>query len=447
MDLQWRIELFGGLRAIKGDRVVSRFLTRKTGSLLAYLAYHSRQRHPREVLIELLWAECALEAGRQSLSMALSSLRHELEPAGVVPGTVISADRMLVGLNPHAVTTDVMEFETALQSAAQTGDAARQVEWLSRALDLYQGELLRGYYEPWILSEQERLEEMHFQAAHQLLRHLEHRGEIQRAIHYARRAVMADPLREETHCALMRLLAADGQPLLALRHYRELRRLLKQELDTTPSAATVSLARKIESMSREEIGAGMGDPAANSQAPDPQPFPSGIPSLPAGTLTFLLAQIASDATAIEQAGEPFQQALKISQKLLQDEFLRYGGRQVETPEERCFVAFARATDALACAISGQQALRACPWPEAMGHMPVRMALHTSEIDNSPHCLTAIYGRARRILQAATGGQILCSKETAALLRSNLKPDLQMADLGLDSLEGPSERLFRIHYPE
>src|SRR5262245_48049647 len=58
MELRWRIELLGGLRATRGDRVVTRFQRQKAGALLAYLAYFRQRPHPRPVLIELLWPEC-----------------------------------------------------------------------------------------------------------------------------------------------------------------------------------------------------------------------------------------------------------------------------------------------------------------------------------------------------------------------------------------------------
>src|SRR5438876_10347187 len=83
MDARCRIELFGGLRITQGERVITRFRTQKAASLLAYLAYHFPQAHPREVLIEMLWPEVEPATGRNRLRMALTFLRHPLEPPGV----------------------------------------------------------------------------------------------------------------------------------------------------------------------------------------------------------------------------------------------------------------------------------------------------------------------------------------------------------------------------
>ena len=149
-----RVEMLGGLRIVQAGRVITRFRTYKTGALLAYLAYFLRP-HPREALIELLWPDCEPDAGRNSLSKALSSLRNQVEPPGVAPaGSVIVADRAFVGLNPDAVSTDVADFEAALRSA-QRGGATLAL--LQQAAEHYRGELLPGHYEDWNLSERQRL--------------------------------------------------------------------------------------------------------------------------------------------------------------------------------------------------------------------------------------------------------------------------------------------------
>src|SRR5438105_3152977 len=117
MEEPCRIELFGGLRVRQQDRAFSRFNTHKTGALLAYLAWRIPVPQPREVLIDLLWPDADPSAARASLSSALSSLRHQLEPPGIAAGSIITADRFSVGLNQAAVVTDVTEFEAAIRHA------------------------------------------------------------------------------------------------------------------------------------------------------------------------------------------------------------------------------------------------------------------------------------------------------------------------------------------
>ncbi len=95
-----RINLLGELQVKQGERVITRFKSQKIGALLAYLAFHLHSMHSREVIIDLFWPESALEAGRNSLSVALSTLRNQLEPPGTPANAVLRADRFSIGLNP-----------------------------------------------------------------------------------------------------------------------------------------------------------------------------------------------------------------------------------------------------------------------------------------------------------------------------------------------------------
>ena len=86
-----------------------------------------------------------------------------LEPPGVPDGSVLVTDRHFAGLNPAAVSTDVAEFESALKAAA-AGPPESATLALTRAVEVYGGELLPGHYDDWISPEQQRLDELYFQA-------------------------------------------------------------------------------------------------------------------------------------------------------------------------------------------------------------------------------------------------------------------------------------------
>src|ERR1051325_9921325 len=146
----WRIQLFGSLRVSQGERVITRFRTQKTAALLAYLAFYLGRSHTREMLIEQCWPDSGPESGRHSLSLALSSLRNQLEPPGVPAGSVIIADRYSVELNPDAIETDVREFERALRSAAQGRNSDSYGALLLEAVSRYRGALLPEFYEEWV---------------------------------------------------------------------------------------------------------------------------------------------------------------------------------------------------------------------------------------------------------------------------------------------------------
>jgi tetratricopeptide (TPR) repeat protein len=165
------------------------------------------------------------------------------------------ADRFSVRLHPAAVTTDVSEFEATLRSATAAASAEERIDRLARAVEIYRGELLPGYYEEWIPPEQQRLRALLLQALESLARELEQAAQLERALSYAVRAVHTDPLREEAHRIVMRLYAAMGEPPAALRHYDDLTALLNEELRAAPSAATRMLAADIARLLSAEVEA------------------------------------------------------------------------------------------------------------------------------------------------------------------------------------------------
>jgi predicted ATPase len=161
MDAPWRIRLLGALRVEMGETTISRFATSRVAVLLARLALYPQRAHSREELCDLLWPEAGLSAGRLSLRVAIASLRRQLEPPPLPPGSVLFADRSFVGINPAAFRCDVADFEAAWTRVARAPSAPAKREALDQAMALYGGDLLPGFYDDWIAEERERLAALH----------------------------------------------------------------------------------------------------------------------------------------------------------------------------------------------------------------------------------------------------------------------------------------------
>jgi predicted ATPase/DNA-binding SARP family transcriptional activator len=240
-----RIELFGRLRLITPTQTITHFRTHQTALLLAYLAVHRHQTHPREVLIDLLWQESDLDAGRTSLRVALSSLRKQFELGGVPPHEVLYAEHFGVGLHASAATTDLHDMEQHIRLAHRTSDPQESILHLQRAIDLYDVPL-KGFYEEWVLQLQQQTAERYFRALDELIRALENEGRRDDAQEYALRGIAYDPLREEPRMALIRIYLARGYPVEAMRAYQEWENLVREQLDSTPSRAMQQLYQQAQ---------------------------------------------------------------------------------------------------------------------------------------------------------------------------------------------------------
>lgn len=293
-----RIELFDGLRMEHGGAAVTHFRTQKTASLLAYLAYPPLRAHPRAALVEMLWADHDEDAARNSLSTAMWSLRQQIAELGLDPADVLAADRCSIRILPDSVHTDVAEFEAVLTAARAAAGPEERASALERAVELYRGELLRGFYEDWIFPEQMRLAGLFHGAARELTALLEARGELETAVRHATRAVTADPFSEEAALDLMRLYDASCQPSAALMVYRQLTRLLKQELEAVPGAEIEAFAERIAAGQRTAA-----QPAGLDAAPEPPALEPTGGAVPLGSRFYIVRPSDRELREAIQRGE------------------------------------------------------------------------------------------------------------------------------------------------
>jgi predicted ATPase/DNA-binding SARP family transcriptional activator len=275
MGRMWRIELFGGLRVQSEGQVTTRFRTEKTGSLLAFLAFHRDREHAREILTDLFWPDVDLASGRHSLRLALSSLRRQFAPTES-DRQLLLADRQTVRLDPSLVACDVQEFEETFRTLSRARDADERIALLRRAVDLHSAELLLGLYDSWIVPHRLQLQERALSAALELSRLLEARQEHDLAADYVSRAVALDPLCEEAQVARLRLTIAAGRYATAARQVREIEALWWEHLNEPVPEAVRALAKShplqpvnLRSLSaaRPAVSAGKPAPAFGVTSP------------------------------------------------------------------------------------------------------------------------------------------------------------------------------------
>ena len=159
-------------------------------------------------------------------------------------------------------------------------------------------------------------------------------------------------------------------------------------------------------------------------------------ALPTGTVTLLFTDIVGSTALLQQIGDAYRQALDEHRTVLRAAFAEHGGAEVGTQGDSFFVAFSRASDALAAACHGQDTLT--------DTVRVRMGMHTGE----PHLAGDDYigldvHRAARIAAAANAGQVLLSQRTRDLVE-----DVDVTYLGIHRLKDVGEmRLYQAGHEE
>jgi predicted ATPase/class 3 adenylate cyclase/DNA-binding CsgD family transcriptional regulator len=167
--------------------------------------------------------------------------------------------------------------------------------------------------------------------------------------------------------------------------------------------------------------------------------------LPTGTVTLLLADVEGSTRLWETQPDEMTAAMTRMNQVVSDTIATHDGvRPVEQGEGDSFVAaFARASDAVACALGLQRA--------PLAPIRLRIGVHTGEIqlrDEGNYAGPTI-NRTARLRDLGHGGQTLLSGATEAMVLDALPSDAWLFDLGTHSLRDlpRPERVMQLCHPD
>lgn len=224
--------MLGGLQVSRG-KVFADFRTKKTASLFGYLAFTAGRELPKDILIDAFWPETDVDRGRGSLRTALSALRTSLQQ-GEDRWQVFDTGLASVRLNVDHFWIDAVEFA----ALARTGES---LDELTTAFELYQGPLLQGFHDPWIMPQALDLEETYVQLARKIVDMTLAEGDPERAVSCARRALTICPEREELHVAQMLAYSRAGMGSAVIRQFELLESMLDDLWGERPSPEALAI--------------------------------------------------------------------------------------------------------------------------------------------------------------------------------------------------------------
>ncbi|MDT5201944.1 MAG: hypothetical protein QOH34_3466, partial [Mycobacterium sp.] len=167
--------------------------------------------------------------------------------------------------------------------------------------------------------------------------------------------------------------------------------------------------------------------------------------LPTGTVTLVLADVEGSTRLWETQPEQMTAAIGRMNQVVSDTIATHSGvRPVEQGEGDSFVAaFARASDAVACALELQRA--------PLAPIRLRIGIHTGEIqlrDEGNYAGPTI-NRTARLRDLGHGGQTLLSGATEALVLDGLPDDVWLSDRGTHSIRDlpRPERVMQLCHPD
>ena len=212
---------------------------RRRLALLALLAAAGDRGVSRDVLMSRLSPESPTASARHALHQLLYYLRQQA-------GEQVFLGTDPVRLNPAIVSSDLGEFEAALDRGA-----------LADAVGLYRGPFLEGFhlgdsaeFEDWAAAERMRLAGRYAEALAALAAEADAARDSVRAIEWWSRLVTLDPLSGRATLGLMQALASAGDGAGALRLAQAHEARLQAELGVGVDAQVARLAATLQDAGR-----------------------------------------------------------------------------------------------------------------------------------------------------------------------------------------------------
>ncbi len=419
---------------------------RKPRALLALLLLHRGETLGAERLIDELWGERPPATAAKTLRVHVARLRAALsagsrERRGEL--VVTRGHGYQLVLDPERL--DAHRFERLVAegwSELAVGRPERAVVALEEGLSLWRGRPLDDLaYEPFAQQAIARLDDMRVAATEELVearlalgRHAEVLAELE--------PLIADqPYRERLRAQLMLALYRCDRQADALQAYQDARRALVEGLGIEPGERLRELERAILAQ----------DPALAAPAAPPSGDGGEVPSppaqLPTGVVTFLLTDIEGSSGLWEADAEAMAAALELHDELIAAAVGSHAGWLLKAKGEgdSTLSVFRRASDAVACAVDIQSALRSAAWPGGLD-LRARVALHSGEAhERGGDYFGPALNRAARLRSLARGGVTVMSQATAEIVRERMPPDAELVERGRQELLGLSrpENVFEL----
>src|SRR5215217_8942643 len=301
-------------------------------SLLAYLMLTVGTAHRREKLAGILWPDTSDENARRNLRQELWRIRKAISAQQSTGDDYLVADEFTLTFNHDAEywldVSQVEKPELDLQS-------------LTSNLSLYQGELLPGFYDDWIVLERERIQATFESRMEQLLEQLVVAERWIAIQEWGERWLAFGKAPEPAYRALMLASGVRGDMAKVASLYQRCTDELQEHLGVQTSAETRALYDGLRKGTRAPLH------ATGTQ--------------PSGTVTFLFTDIEQSTNLLDKLGDQYAAVLTEHHEILRAAVQKWNGREVDTQGDAFFVTFNRALDAVQCAAAAQRTLASHAW--------------------------------------------------------------------------------------
>ena len=234
-----KIKFFGTYRIFSnGEDITSKFSS-KGKALLCYMIVENKNIFSRERLVNIFWDNYKRESAFSNLRYTIWQIRKVLRNCNndIV---INSHGKNLIELKNMDMNSDWEEFESIRNEYVKNYDKGKII--LRRVSELYGGEFLEDFYicdnlefNDWVFNIREIAQRFYFQCQMDLAEIYASNNKIKEAINELNRLIRLDPLNEDVYRTMINYQHLSGNKVAAVSTYRNLKTLLRKELNISPS--------------------------------------------------------------------------------------------------------------------------------------------------------------------------------------------------------------------
>lgn len=265
------LETFGGVRIfVRGNEIPEdKWVRRKSKLLLLYLLINQGMRIQKDKVLGLFFSELSASSAENVFHQSITNIRNVLKPALIVnfssegkskkkgskdlpdpetaiqsidvsPAYIVYEDKILGMASGFDYYTDVNEFNK-LYSIVKSPESSDELKesGAKKAIDLYKGEFLPGYYDEWIEELRSILEHKYTEICEELIDILIDKKKFDEAAEYSEKLILADSLHENAYLNAIRAYTEINNKNMARKKFSQLLKKYDEEYGEKPSKSVM----------------------------------------------------------------------------------------------------------------------------------------------------------------------------------------------------------------
>jgi DNA-binding SARP family transcriptional activator len=231
---------FGNTDITVNGKSIYKTLSKKGIGILFYMYGMQKRRYSRELLASIFWSDYTKESSLNNLRFTLWKLRKAFKEEGI-DDLIANEGKHYIVLEDMYSDSDYIKFKNNIMENRYT-----------EAVLSYSGSFLEDFYlyevpvfSDWVFNERAYLENEYLRIQLSLADYYAGEGHVKKAMEILDELIKADPLNEDIYKLLITYQYEAGNKVAAINTYRNLKQLLRNELNISPSVELQNLIKVI----------------------------------------------------------------------------------------------------------------------------------------------------------------------------------------------------------